>query len=76
MSYVALSYASEFNGQSVSLGSASVDVETASNLLGAQAGATLLVGSRAAVFASAGLTEGLDRDISGYHGQGGFKFYW
>jgi hypothetical protein len=75
--YVAVSYADELgDGQRVSLGSAVVHAHTGESLLGAQAGVSALVGDRIALFANAGLTEGLDTEVSGFSGQGGFKVYW
>lgn len=75
--YVAVSYADDLGGgDRVALGTAVIYTQTASNILGAQAGVTALVGDRFALFANAGLTEGLDKDVSGFNGQVGFKLYW
>ena len=75
--YVVVSYSDELgDGERVSLGTAVIKSQMASDLFGAQAGVTALVGERLAIFATAGLTEGLDRDVSGFNGQGGVKLYW
>ena len=75
--YIAVSYMDDFSGgNKVSMGTAAVDVDTGSNLFGAQAGVTAFVGDRVALFANVGLTRGLDTDVKGYDGQGGLKLYW
>jgi fibronectin-binding autotransporter adhesin len=75
--YAAISYSDDFGGDNVSFGSATViETETHSSLFGAQAGVTVLVDDNLAIFAHAGLTEGLSNDVSGFDGGGGLKLYW
>ena len=57
------------------LGSAVVNSDTGL-LFGAEAGVTALVGKNFALFANVGLTDGLDKSVTGYEGQGGVKLYW
>ncbi len=75
--FVALSYSDDFDGgNEVSMGSALVVADTAASLFGARAGFDARVSERIGVFLNAGMTEGLDSDVSGYDGQAGLKVYW
>jgi hypothetical protein len=75
--FVALSYSGDLDGgNEVSLGTARIVTETASNLFGARAGFDARVSGDIGIFANVGMTEGLDADVSGYDGQAGLKVYW
>lgn len=77
MPYIAIAYSDALDGGNrVSIGSAFVEANTASGLFDAELGVTALIGDRIAFFANAGITEGVDSDVSGVSGQGGFKVYW
>lgn len=77
MPYIAIAYSDSLDGGNrVSVGSAFVEADTASGLFDAEFGVTALIGERVAFFANAGITEGVDSDVSGVSGQGGFKVYW
>ncbi len=73
--YVALSY-SDRGELTVTNGSAAVTADTASSLLGAKLGATIMMDEQWALFVNGGLTEGLDNDVSGWDGTGGLKVTW
>jgi hypothetical protein len=75
--FVAVSYSGDLDGgNEVSLGSARIVTETASNLFGARAGFDARVSDGVGLFANVGMTEGLDAEVSGYDGQAGLKVYW
>lgn len=75
--FVAISYSDDFDGgNEVSLGTATVVADTSASLFGARAGFDARVNDRVGVFLNAGMTEGLDSDVSGYDGQAGLKVYW
>ena len=75
--FVAISYSDDLDGgNEVSLGTASVVADTSASLFGARAGFDARVSDRVGVFLNAGMTEGLDSDVSGYDGQAGLKVYW
>jgi hypothetical protein len=75
--FFALSYSGDIDGgNEVSLGTARIVTETASNLFGARAGFDARVSGDIGIFANVGMTEGLDADVSGYDGQAGLKVFW
>jgi hypothetical protein len=57
-------------------GSASFTTDTNATLLGAKAGATIMVGQQTALFLNGGLAEGLNNDVSGWDGTAGVKIFW
>jgi autotransporter-associated beta strand protein len=57
-------------------GTASLTTDTNAMLLGAKAGAAIMVGRDMAIFLNGGITEGLDNDVTGWDGTAGLKVMW
>lgn len=75
--YAAISIADSLDdGNRVAMDTVAVHSDAASALFAAEAGLTVAVNDSIALFAGAGMTESLDNDVSGYHGQGGLKLQW
>ncbi len=75
MPFLAVSL-SEGGSNTVTNGTATITTDTASSLLSAKAGITMMVGSNTAVFLNGGITEGLSNEVSGADGTAGVKLYW
>jgi autotransporter-associated beta strand protein len=60
----------------VTFGTASLEADTNSMLFGAKAGASFMLSDRTALFLNAGVTEGLDSDVTGLDGTAGVKLFW
>ncbi|MFM9865802.1 MAG: autotransporter domain-containing protein, partial [Micropepsaceae bacterium] len=74
--YFALSLSDRFGELTVTNGTASLTSDTASSLLGAKVGATVMIDNGWALFVNGGITEGIDNDVSGWDGTGGLKVIW
>lgn len=75
--YVALSISDNFGSEHrVNLGSALVSSDATSKRFSTEAGFAALVGEQLQLFANVNLTKGLDNEVSGANGEGGFKAYW
>jgi outer membrane autotransporter protein len=74
--FLAVSLSDRFGDLTVTNGAASITADTASSLLGAKLGATIMMDEQWALFLNGGLTEGLDNDVSGWDGTGGLKVTW
>ncbi|NOT42951.1 MAG: autotransporter domain-containing protein, partial [Alphaproteobacteria bacterium] len=74
--YFALSFSDRFGDLTVTNGTASLTSDTASSLLGAKLGATVMIDNGWALFVNGGISEGIDNDVSAWDGTGGVKVIW
>lgn len=64
------------SGNTVTNGTASITTDTESSILTVRGGAAINVSENAALFASAGMVEGLSSDVDGWNGTGGVRIFW